>query len=173
MRITLQQYNFNWKNQFNEMKRELENVLSEVEIEHIGSTSVEKLMAKAIIDILIGAKKSEKLDNFVSPIQNLGFKYISEYEKNLPNRRFFIKEENGNITHHIHLVHSNTNWFKRHIAFRNELRINSKTRDEYQNLKLKLSNKDWESGNDYADEKTEFIRSVENRILNENTEIYK
>ena len=91
MRITLQQYNFNWKNQFNEMKRELESVLSEVEIEHIGSTSVEKLMAKAIIDILIGVKKSEKLDSFVSPIQNLGFKYISEYEKNLPNRRFFIK----------------------------------------------------------------------------------
>ncbi|SVC09332.1 uncharacterized protein METZ01_LOCUS262186, partial [marine metagenome] len=54
----MEQYNFNWKNKFFGMKRELENVLSEVEIEHIGSTSVEKLMAKAIIDILIGAKES-------------------------------------------------------------------------------------------------------------------
>ena len=91
---------------------------------------------------------------------------ISKYEKELPNRRFFVFEIHEKRTCHIHLVKKNTYWFKRHIAFRDELRNNKKTMFKYQELKLQLSAKDWESGEDYANAKTHFIRSIEKRILN-------
>ena len=67
-------------------------------------------------------------------------------------------------THHVHVVKEDSIWFKRHIAFRDELIKNKKTRIDYQNLKFQLAKKDWKSGDDYSNAKTEFITSIEKRL---------
>ena len=48
--------------------------------------------------------------------------------------------------------------------FRDELRENKKVKFDYQSLKLQLATKDWKSGDEYAEAKSSFIRSVENSI---------
>jgi len=166
MKIKLEKHNTNWTNIFQKLKYKITNNINEnnISIKHIGSTSVNNLASKPIIDILIGIN-SNNLDNYITPIINLGFTYMKEYEKEIPNRRFFFLENNSKRIAHIHLVEINSRWYKRHIAFRNELRSNEVTKKEYENLKYKLEKKEWKDGNEYSDAKTKFIRAIEKNLI--------
>ena len=165
MKIKIVPYNDEWPLLFETIKKEIKKSIddNEIIIEHIGSTSVYSLASKPIIDILIGVS-SDKLDLYIKPIKNLGYTHIKEYEIEIPNRRFFFFEESKKRIAHIHLVKYNSRWFKRHIAFRNKLRSNEVIRKKYQSLKYSLSEKEWKDGNEYADAKTTFIRSVEKML---------
>ena len=165
MKINIVPYNDEWPLLFETIKKEIKKSIvdNEVIIEHIGSTSVDKLASKPIIDILIGVSSND-LDMYIEPIKNLGYTHIKEYEIEIPNRRFFFFEKSKKRIAHVHLVKKNSRWFKRHIAFRNELRANEIIRKKYQSLKYSLSKKEWEDGNEYANAKTIFIRSVEKML---------
>ena len=165
MKIKIESYNNSWPHLFEELKHKIRCKLKkyDITIEHIGSTSVKNLASKPIIDILIGVSSNE-LDKYIDPIKNLGYTHIKEYEIEIPSRRFFFFEENKKRIAHIHLVKHNSRWFKRHLAFRNELRSNEVIRKKYQDLKYSLSEKEWKDGNEYADAKTTFIRSVEKML---------
>ena len=99
MKIKIKSYNDNWPYIFEDIKSKIR--------EHIGSTSVKNLASKPIIDILIGIKFQE-LDDYITPIKNLGFTYMKKYEKEIPNRRFFFLENDTKRIAHIHLVKINT-----------------------------------------------------------------
>lgn len=132
-------------------------------IEHIGSTSVPGLCAKPVIDVLLGVRKLTNADEIISKMIGLGFKYISKYEDVMPYRRYFCKKEDGKHICHVHAVVEGSPFWKRHLLFRDYLRQNSQTRDEYGKLKKDLAQIEWNDGNEYADAKTEFIRSVEEK----------
>ena len=164
MKINIVPYNDEWPLLFETIKKEIKSIIdNKIIIEHIGSTSVHNLASKPIIDILIGVGSNE-LDMYVKPIKNLGYTHIKEYEIETPNRRFFFYEKSNKRIAHIHLVKKNSRWFKRHIAFRNELRSNEIIRKKYERLKYSLSEKEWKDGNEYADAKTTFVRSVEKML---------
>ena len=165
MKIKIESYNDNWPYFFEDIKsRIMDNIDKDnITIEHIGSTSVKDLASKPIIDILIGIKFQE-LDDYITPIKDLGFTYMKEYEKEIPNRRFFFLENNTKRIAHIHLVKIDSRWYKRHIAFRDELRSNEVIKKEYEELKYTLAKKEWKDGNEYADAKTKFIKSIEKSL---------
>ena len=64
MHLTIEKYNPDWKKRFEELKKELKEltVLVDTDIQHIGSTSVEELTEKNIIDIIIGVNSEKDLD---------------------------------------------------------------------------------------------------------------
>ena len=167
MKIILEEYSKKWEKEFFILKKKLRQKLSikkdNVKVDHIGSTSVEGLTSKPIIDILIGIPQNN-LDNYIKPITELGFVYVKEYEDELPNRRFFYKNEKDKRIAHIHLVELSSLWYKRHITFRNELRNNSKTKIEYEKFKMSLANREWIDGNEYSNAKIDFIRAVEKKL---------
>lgn len=65
MKLPFESYTSRWKTMFETLKEELSEKLSVLSpsIEHIGSTSVEGLSAKPIIDIMIGVADNKDLDN--------------------------------------------------------------------------------------------------------------
>jgi len=133
-------------------------------IQHIGSTSVRGLGAKPIIDILIGVRTLEEADtNCIQPIVSLGYEYVSEFERETPQRRYFRKANADDVrTHHIHLVEINSDWWVDHLLFRDYLRASPLVRNDYERLKRQLAEREWESGNHYADAKSEFILAALN-----------
>ncbi|MCB0549756.1 MAG: GrpB family protein [Phaeodactylibacter sp.] len=181
--IEIVPYDPAWASDFERECRQLEHLLEhlQVKVEHIGSTSVEGLGAKPIIDIMIGVENREMLSSATSPLLGLGYCYYPCYEGEMPERRFFARLHKlqrqvfedvnqlppGNEfppTHHLHVVAYNSPFWKRHLAFRNYLRTHSIARDAYYRLKVKLANGTWESAGDYAEAKTGFIRSIERLI---------
>ena len=111
---------------FEEEKQLLQAVLGEVsaKVEHIGSTSVDRLAAKPIIDIMIGLTDFSVADGLVPRIETLGYEYIKKYEDEMPFRRFFVKNLKGIRTHQIHMVEIDSEFWGRHLLFRDYLRHN-------------------------------------------------
>lgn len=191
MKVTFEKYNSFWKNQFESIKNELEESIGFLnpKIEHIGSTSVEGLSAKPIIDIMIGVKDESELDKVPPLLQGKDYIYYQKYNEVMPYRRFFIKltdkpqnlgfpetihkddeipEElhNHNLRlAHIHTIPVSSKHWLRHIAFRDYLSVHSEVREEYQQLKEKLSTMEWFDGNDYNEEKDPFIKREEKNAV--------
>lgn len=163
MKIVLHDYSPKWADEYEQTKELFIDSFGDkiAAIEHIGSTSVKGLGAKPIIDILLGVRKLKDAESIIPDMKQLGFEYVSKYEDVMPERRYFVKWQNGNCTHHIHSVEVTSAFWKRHLLFRDYLRSNDNVRDLYYELKKKLSKREWNAGNDYADSKTEFIRKAE------------
>jgi GrpB-like predicted nucleotidyltransferase (UPF0157 family) len=168
MKIELVEYSSDWPQLFDEEKKLITTnfpVLNIV-VEHIGSTAVSKLKAKPIIDIMVGVPTiPEDLGAVVNHFQILNYQYIEKYNLIMPERRYFIKEKNGNPTHHVHMVATNSDFWQRHLFFRNQLRDNYEIREKYQNLKIDLAQQEWNSSNDYAVAKNDFIKAVDSLRL--------
>ena len=92
MKIEIEKYNPKWIEEFLKIKQELTSILKFLnpKIEHIGSTSIQSLSAKPIIDILIGINKNSQLDLTIDPMIQNKFIYYKVYDKDMPKRRFYV-----------------------------------------------------------------------------------
>lgn len=191
MKIKFEKYNPNWSNDFENIKTELTELIGFIKpmIEHIGSTSVEGLSAKPIIDILIGVKDESSLGKTIAPLTNKNYVYYEKYNEVMPYRRFFVKHkidpkelsipsiitdknyvpsntnEHSQRLTHIHILPFNSEHWIRHIAFRDYLRAHLDIKTQYQNLKEMLSEKEWIDGNAYNEAKDEFLKREEEKAV--------
>jgi GrpB-like predicted nucleotidyltransferase (UPF0157 family) len=131
-----------------------------VAVEHVGSTAVPGLAAKPIIDLLpaVAAGRACDLDRCVAPFVALGYEYMPQYEDELPFRRFF-KLRTPVRQHNVHLVEMGSDFWLRHLRFRDVLRARPDVAAEYAALKLSLAPR-YDDVNAYADAKGPFIDSV-------------
>ncbi|MDQ3812942.1 MAG: GrpB family protein, partial [Armatimonadota bacterium] len=130
-------------------------------IEHIGSTSVPGLAAKPIIDIMVGLADFTQADALVLRLQSLNYEYVPQFEDEMPFRRYFRKEDSGVRTHQIHMVALSSEFWRRHLFFRDYLVTHPNAAEEYATLKRELAKREWNDVNDYATAKTEFIQRIE------------
>ena len=167
MKVQLVAYNQQWPELFLKEQALLKSAIADdlAQIEHIGSTAVPELSAKPLIDIMVGLSSFKEVSQHIQALENIGYQYISKFEDQMPERRFFTKSQNGYTTHHVHMVELGSKFWERHLLFRDYLRTHEVTRKQYQDLKLELSKKDWNTGNDYAQAKNEFIRTIEAKAM--------
>lgn len=170
MKVIIEEYNPEWSKMFAKEKQVLSAILpNPVRIEHIGSTSIEGLGAKPVIDIMIGLNDFSTVDTLIPHIKSVAYNYVSEFESQMPYRRFFTKDSNGVRTHHIHMVEANTEFWHRHLAFRDYLRAHVVDKDAYYKLKKELFLLEWRDTSEYAQAKTFFIRNIEQKALAKNS----
>ncbi len=163
MKIEIVHYNSEWSVMYEEIKKLFFNSFGEkiAKIEHIGSTSVPGLGAKPIIDVLLGVNKLSDAEKIIPNMEQLGYEYVFKFEDIMPERRYFVKYQNEKSIHHIHTVEITSEFWKRHLLFRDFLRLHDNVRDKYYKLKKKLAGIDWEDTMGYTDSKTDFIRKIE------------
>jgi GrpB-like predicted nucleotidyltransferase (UPF0157 family) len=163
MKITLAEYSEDWAQLFHKERTLLKAWLGETAaaVEHIGSTSVKGLAAKPIIDIMVGLNDFAVADFMVPKVVALGYDYIARYNDLMPYRRFLVREVKQVRTHQIHMVEIYSEFWNRHLLFRDYLRANPAVMNSYAALKKQLAKRDWKDVNEYADAKTEFIRKAE------------
>ncbi len=162
MKVQVTDYSPTWHEMFEREKQLLASVIKESgSIEHIGSTAVVGLVAKPVIDILIGLDDFSTAGEIVPRIKALGYKYVPEYEDVMPERRYFKRVSTGISTHHIHMVEIGGEFWERHLLFRDFLRANPDAAEEYAVLKKNLAAVEWKDKNDYTEAKTAFIKNIE------------
>ena len=158
--VVVEDYNPNWKYEFEKIEAELRIVLKDViSIEHVGSTSVEGLDAKPIIDIDIVIE-----DNFKevkNQLETIG--YIHEGDLGISGREAFkYRNKDCLMTHHLYVCNKNNEELHRHITFRDYLRNNKKERERYSLIKKEIAAK-------YPEDIDSYISGKQNAIL----EIYE
>jgi GrpB-like predicted nucleotidyltransferase (UPF0157 family) len=183
MQIIIKNYDPIWKELF---KIERDRIFKAIEfavpcIEHIGSTSIDDMIAKPIIDILIGLPDIGRLNDIIDPITSLGYTYIKKFEQDTPNRRFFIlfdgfkpklidrfdefPSDNQLRKFHVHVFEKNSKDWIRHLALRDYLRIHDSEKKAYKILKYNLSKQDFKGTLDYSKAKSEFLTDLERKAL--------
>jgi len=156
-------YDKEWKEEFNKAKTEIIQYtnLKPNQIEHIGSTSIEGIRAKPIIDVLIGVDSLAKLDKtFFKNLQNAGF-YKLKVER--PNEIVCAKftDETFEIkTHFIHIVELKKEKWNQMLFFRDYLNTNQDMKEQYENLKESFFSTNLKGINSYTDYKEQFVQSV-------------
>ena len=129
-------------------------------IEHIGSTAVPGLGAKPIIDIMIGVGTLTDAESRVRELAAAQYEYVPEYEAELPERRYFRKPFIRPRTHHLHIVVRGSDFWTRHLLFRDYLRAHSDVAAAYYELKRQLADQSRTAGTDYTEQKSPFIARV-------------
>lgn len=131
-----------------------------IAIHHIGSTSIDTIYAKPIIDILVEVADIIEVDNRSIQIASLG--YICMGENGIGGRRFFRKDNNvGMRTHHIHTFEVGLSQIDRHLAFRDYLRSHPEAAQAYSTLKQKLAQQYPTDIESYMDGKADFIQQID------------
>lgn len=166
--ITLKTYNPNWGNDFQKEKESLVNlgIANIIKIEHIGSTAIKGILAKPVIDILVGVRDLNAFTiKDIQGIESLGYCYNSVFETIFPFRRYFQKENSaGERSHQIHLVNYPSQWYAKHLLFRNYLRHDNNSAKEYEALKIKLA-KQFDNSIDYANAKNDFCQGIDQKAF--------
>lgn len=156
-------YNPDWPRAFALERQRLQELIEAVSIDHIGSTSVPGLAAKPIIDILVAVEAVERLDEKAGVLQAAGYDVLGEY--GLVGRRYLRRHApDGSRSHHIHVYQQGDESHRRHLVFRDYLRIHAHERDAYTAAKLALV----EAGADrkaYQSGKGAFVAALERRAL--------
>lgn len=136
-KVVVVPYDEIWKTEFEKIKVDLLKVLENdvLAIEHVGSTSVEGLAAKPVIDIDIIIKDYNSFELVKSKLASIG--YIHEGDMGIKDRQAFKYTDKPQfMKHHLYVCPEYSEELKRHIAFRNYLRDHKEDRDWYAKVKI-------------------------------------
>lgn len=125
-------------------------------IEHYGSTSVEGLSAKPILDILVGTDQFGDPTPFASRLEPLGYEFA--HWAGVPGHQVFGLGQPR--THLLHVVRFGDAEWHQALKFRDRLRSDSEVRNAYSDLKRELAAKYPADKPRYTAEKTPFIEAV-------------
>ncbi|QWH17967.1 GrpB family protein [Bacillus mycoides] len=146
-----------WEIEFIKEKQLIEEQIGEyiLAIHHIGSTSIPYLSAKPIIDIAIELKDYIDGIKCIIKLEQLNYRYRKDV---LPERYYFNKGEPR--THQIHMYEQGNPYLMEQLSFRDYLKNNTTSRMQYEQLKIQLSKANPNNKHKYAEDKTNFIKSI-------------
>lgn len=139
-KVVVLPYDRTWKFAFEEIKREIEGAIGDliIGIEHVGSTSVEGMSAKPIIDIDVVIKDYSTFDAVVSKLESIG--YIHEGNLGIKDREAFKYSDKSHLQqHHLYVCPQESEELYRHITFRDFLVNNSEAAKKYSAVKEKAA----------------------------------
>lgn len=161
--IEITDYDPAWPRLFEEEKARILETIGPwvVAVEHVGSTAVPGLGAKAIIDIMAGIRDLSEAPNCIGRLEGLGYEYRPDLEVEMPERRYFRKFDSlGVRSHHLHMVEDTSDFWGRHLAFRDYLRSRPDQAERYYRLKKELASRFGSDRIGYTEAKTEFIEGA-------------
>jgi GrpB-like predicted nucleotidyltransferase (UPF0157 family) len=159
-------YDPEWKVEFNRIRDQLLSYVGDliVTIEHVGSTSIEGLAAKPIIDIDLVMDSYDVLPQIIERLQQHGY----EHQGNLgiEGREAFKRlEADEFMKYHLYVCHKDGKGYLEHIAFRDYLRSNTVARQAYAEVKQRLAEQHRYDIDTYCEGKTAFVTSILSKAM--------
>lgn len=125
-------YQPGWKLEFDAESERLRTALGAIAkgIEHYGSTSVEGMRAKPILDILVGVSPLERWSDCVEPLAGLDYDYAEH--AGVPGHYIFGKgRDTSERTHLLHVVEFEGQSWTSNLQLRDALRRDEHLRQRY------------------------------------------
>lgn len=134
-----------------------------LDIRHVGSTAIDGVPAKPILDILVGVGSYEEASICVAPLEELGYEYRGE--AGIARRHYFVK--GAPRTHHLHMVEKDGPDWTATLAFRDALRRRPELAQEYAAAKEALARRHAKDRDAYQAAKDQVIVAILERIERE------
>lgn len=155
-------YDPNWKKRFLDESQAIRNIFgNDIQIEHVGSTSVVGMEGKSCIDILVIPQNLEIVKEHISDMENAGYIYRGSFISD--EALLFTRIKDNNIETNVHFFPEGHPHIKEMLTLRDYLRSHPEEVFEYSELKKNLYEK---YPNDYAEyrkEKDEYMEKLKER----------
>ena len=158
--IFLVEHDDTWRQQYEEVEGRLVELLSDCSVErvnHIGSTAVDGIWAKDIVDVMVELSTQAKLEKVAEKLERSGFAMMSNEGERISLNLGYTKDGFAEKVYHVHLRLVGDN---DELYFRDYLNAHPQTAKEYEALKLRLWKEFEHDRNAYTNSKTEFIKDV-------------
>ena len=154
--IILKKHNKEWVGWYAEEEKRLVGILpsNDIRINHIGSTAINNIWAKPIIDILVELPMSVPMESVKDVLIQNGYICMSEQAKRKSFNRGYTSEGFVEKVFHLHLRYKGDN---DELYFRDYLNENPLLAKQYEELKLSLWEKFEHDRDGYTSAKTSFI----------------
>jgi GrpB-like predicted nucleotidyltransferase (UPF0157 family) len=163
MNVRLSEFSEQWARMYEQEVERLNEIFKDevIRFEHFGSTSVEGMKAKPVVDMMCIVKDINIIDGYNEKMASLGYDVAGDW--GIPGRRLFRKggEER---THHIHVYQFDHPQIDRHLVFRDYLRSQPEEVIRYSNFKEELAAM-YERTNEYSPAKKAFVSEMEKSAL--------
>ena len=155
-----------WDTIFNIEKILIVNTLDdlfEINIEHMGSTAVQGLASKPVIDILIEIPllTNKTKIAILAKLREIGYENMcnAEQEKQMTLGKGYDLHKPDKQKFHVHIREKSADC-QDEISFRDYLKNNINIRKEYETLKMDLAKKYRYNREDYTLAKTDFVTRI-------------
>jgi GrpB-like predicted nucleotidyltransferase (UPF0157 family) len=156
--IVIADYNPAWPVQYEALARTVAAALGSVllRIEHVGSTAVQGLAAKPIID-MDAVVRAEDIPEAIRRLKAIG--YIYKGDQGIVGRETFRTTMDA-TPHHLYVCPPESLELRAHLHFRDMLRANPVLMMEYAELKRALAIRFGTDRAGYCEAKTSFVKNV-------------
>lgn len=147
-----------WKNYYKEIKALIMDLLPDYPVErisHIGSTAIQGIWAKNIVDVMVEISEKTDMEELAHVMERNGFIGMSAETNRISLNKGYTKGGFADKVYHIHLRYTGDN---DELYFRDYLNEHPQVAKDYESLKLELWKKYEHDRDAYTDAKTEFIR---------------
>lgn len=161
-KVVLSRYNPEWANIYKRESTTLRSILGNKRvkgIQHFGSTSIPGMIAKPIIDIIVGLDEFRLEENERKSLINLGYEFIEESPY---CNRYYLQKKHGEKIN-LSLTTYNSETWKDCLAVRDFLLNNTSDRMSYMYIKLAAL---LDGNNDivrYSKYKREFVKNLSDK----------
>lgn len=154
--IILTEHNDCWEKYYAEEAAKLKKILPiGTKINHIGSTAVQSIWAKPIVDILVEVDKAVNLSEVSETLQENGWIKMSETERRISFNKGYTESGFAEKVFHLHLRYVGDN---DEIYFRDYLIAHPEVAKDYEALKLELWKRYEYDRDGYTAAKSEFVK---------------
>ena len=152
-----EEWNKNAENVILELKQLLGDAV--VDIQHVGSTAIDSIYAKPIIDIVIGVRDLNDIVSYVRLLEQHDFVFRGE---DVEGQLLFVMGdfEKDTRTHHIHVVKWNGEEWNNYINFRDYLNCHPDKARLYDACKKKMASQFPDDRRSYTAGKQELIECL-------------
>ncbi|MCH5349069.1 MAG: GrpB family protein [Oscillospiraceae bacterium] len=154
--IILTEHNEEWTKWYAEEEKRLIGVLpsGDIRISHFGSTSINNIWAKPIIDILVELPTSMSMESVKQILVQNGYICMSEQENRKSFNMGYTSEGFAEKVFHLHLRYLGDN---DELYFRDYMNDNPLLAKQYEELKLSLWKRFEHNRDGYTSAKTDFV----------------
>lgn len=146
-----------WGKYYVEMESFLQNALANyqvVRISHIGSTAIEGIWAKDIVDILLEIDANEDMEKVAGMLEKSGFIRMSSDAKRISLNKGYTSDGFADKVYHLHIRFAGDN---AELFFRDYLKEHQEVAKAYEQMKLKLWKKYGHDRDGYTNAKAAFV----------------
>ncbi len=156
--VLLEEHQISWEQNAKETIIEIQVALKGLnpDIQHVGSTSINSIKAKPIIDIAVAVND---YDEVIARNDKLAkYDIVFRFDER-PEQLLYVKGdfEADTRTHHIHVVMKNSMEWNNYLNFRDFLNSNKQVALEYEAVKIKMAELYPDNRDAYLEGKREII----------------
>lgn len=147
-----------WADAYRRMEASLRKLLADfpvARISHVGSTAIQGIRAKDIVDILVEFAGAADMREAARVLEGNGFLVMSAGENRISLNRGYTKDGFAEEVFHVHLRRAGDD---DEVHFRDYLNAHPRIAKEYESLKLALKERHERDRDAYTAGKTEFVR---------------